>query len=282
MSYCLISQKKVYNCFIMRTIYKLIFAFTLISTASINSLQSQNLIRNGGFEDFVYNDTIPDFWNYVAFFSAPTGLECSGIGKFQLDNDAYEGNYAIKLETTQNEECRYEGNIMTYNDLAGSNNLSDYIPLNTVPDKFSFKYKYEPIGNDTAIFFMIFKYYNSSTKTVEKTDTLFYEITEEHSTYTEYSADLDFSEWENKPNYYTLFISSCRDLILPNILYYNNETACNVGTKLWIDDIRMFDKFSSIESMNPSFNITLYPNPVIDKLYINIKNKNVTGFIKNI
>jgi hypothetical protein len=150
-----------------------------------------NGIVNGDFEDWEritmgaveFDSPSGDFWaslNYLKDLgAAETALKT---------DDAYSGNFALKLEAKAYGEGWVIPGIMVAGffdlDQDPGDNLIQGKPIDTLPDYFSLYYKYLPATNDTAIVVSYLTKFNSQTMLRDTIAVAQTEIREQADSYT--------------------------------------------------------------------------------------------------
>jgi hypothetical protein len=137
-------------------------------------------------------------------------------------------------------------------------------PYTFKPKRFQLYYKYQPVGGDSAHMFMLLSKYNTIKK---QRDTIAYAgqiVKTAVPAYTLFSQDLVYSDTLATPDSITILFASSAGYDFKNL------TKCKgqVGSQLWIDEVRVMYPVSIKELPACNLNIRVYPNPVKDVLYL--------------
>lgn len=173
--------------------------------------------------------------------------------------DCQNGNYAVKITNVEIFGGGYMGFLTNGN--VGDDGPFGGMPVFNNPDKIKFYYKYIPNGPDTAIFFtQLFKWDNSlnisvsvETKQIKLPPT---------PNYTFYEVSFDYNL---TPSADTMNISFASGNLLEPGNYIGK------GSSLYVDNITVTYKSSSVEDYLFGSAINVYPNPCSDKLRIDIR-----------
>jgi Secretion system C-terminal sorting domain len=219
----------------------------------IDNLQftnSTDQFPNNDFNDWSDIETEePEDWftpNFVSVISnSPVSITKS--------TDSRSGNYAMRIETV---EISFFGDSpdtigYTSTGTVGDEGIEGGFPYTGQPDKLSGYYKFEPVGNDTALVNVIFSKYNAIAG---ETDILM-DVTIKLPTASDYSLfeiPIDLSE-----------IPDTANVTIGSSNFDEEESFVGVGSVLLVDDIR----FEFVNGTNePLFaeEALIFPNPASD------------------
>lgn len=243
-----------------------ILAFTCFIFFGSGIVQSQD-ISNQGLENWVGEGMLvhPQGWTSSNDFSSPIGFQ--GV---YFDSTAHEGQLAAKIITTNIgfAGAPYAGFIVNGKMIPSGHHDLDSIhlagePFSLRPDALSGYYKYESdaLIEDWGHAFVILKRYDSVN---QKIDTIAYgenTLLNPSKDYNFFTVELDYYNDLDPDSIVVAFFST----------YPNNPIS---GGRLWIDDIRL-EYGTFVKNVTERNEISVFPNPVRDVLYINCNNPEV-------
>jgi hypothetical protein len=221
----------------------------------LNGVSSQ--IPNSGFESWInYSFYDPENWmtsNFMTFLGG-------GLSATQ-STEHFDGSYSIRLETqlTQwNDTISFvtNGNI-------GENGPSGGLPISEIPEKFTFYYKYFPVGQDTALAAGLLYYYDpvlDSTLMLEE----------------EMIKLAPADEWTYFEIPFTLVGTPIPDTL--NIAFSSSNldeegASVSLGSVLYIDKVEVILQTSVFENRpDLSQSLEINPNPADQYIEISLEN----------
>ena len=223
---------------------------------------SQNTqIPNGNFEN--WTDTAnADNWN-----SNNINLYLTQINFVQRTSDANSGYYAAKIETKNTLITDFSGifTLGSYNILYGAYGGVD---INVKPLKLEGYYKYYPEAGDTMAIFILMTKWNTLTS---NRDTLFYGYKVSSSltsNYTSFEIPITYTPSTATPDTFNIILASSAGL------------APQVGSALYIDDLKLTYADDGINESNQSEIFSVFPNPSSGIVSILLKNNKENNIIK--
>ncbi len=213
---------------------------------------------NGDFEDWTsYSSEEPEDW----FTSNLVGFNIGEIAVTK-STDSYEGNYAIQLESS----LTFWGDTLAFitNGTFGDEGPEGGMPVDSIPDKLSGYYKYEPVGPDTALVALTLFYHNPNTG--------FNQILEESvihlleaSEYTYFEVPVNYFSLPEPDTVNISFASSNIDWVSGYV---------GLGSTLHLDalEITYKENITSVNLTESNFEHNLYPNPASEKVFIDVYN----------
>ncbi|MEZ5199088.1 MAG: hypothetical protein R2764_22710 [Bacteroidales bacterium] len=146
------------------TVFGIPEAGSTITVDNIGFVGANASFPNYSFEDWTeYSSEEPENWFTSNFFNFSIGT--SSVSKTE---DSYEGDYAIKMVNTVSVWDDTLGLIT--NGTFGAQGPIKGMTIDSIPDKLSGYYKYEPVGPDTALARMALYYYNETSGNAEILD----------------------------------------------------------------------------------------------------------------
>jgi hypothetical protein len=220
---------------------------------SISFLNSTQPFPNGSFEEWtpiIIEE--PDNWTTLNIIN-------SGVQKHSVTKttDSYEGNYAIRVESVQTPWGDTLGFIT--NGVLGNNGPEGGMAVSANPKKISGYYKYFPIGLDTAFAGVTtYKYDSSSESTMQLTSHLI-SLTAA-SSYTYFEIPLGYN------------LLPVADTVNIFFAANNMENSVSIGSVLFLDSLNISYYSLPVGIQTPNIKlesgISIYPNPIKDKLNI--------------
>lgn len=157
--------------------------FTLLCLFACLSVAHAQTVPNGGFESW----QVTTFEEPLDYFTSNSENAKNGNGQAIFPatktTDAYAGQYAIKLTTT-NSGTVTDFAFFANGNPGGGSVFQGGLPYNQKPTGISFHYKSNIIGNDTAIFLVMFK------KNGVSLGNYIYKFTQTKTAYTLFNATL--------------------------------------------------------------------------------------------
>lgn len=234
--------------------------------SSAQSLVNENFetwINNSAFED-------PEGWVTLNDLSPEYGIPFTVL----KSSDAKEGNYAAQLQS--------------YTFLDGNNNV-DTLPAIMVYGSdinsgityawakrlktISFTYKYLPNGIDTGIMYLTVGYRNRRTNRYVDQGGAYYIFNKKETTYTKIYLPLYYTSNHKCDTFVFAFINSFEK---------TNGNRVKPGTVLLIDDIDTeWEDFPAVMNFEePELELGIYPNPVIDRIFLKgLNGERFTGVV---
>jgi len=225
---------------------------------SISFLNSPQPFPNGSFEDWTAMDVEePDDWTTVNFGTIGLGLYSA-----TKTTDSYEGNYAIRIESTKTLWGDTIGFIT--NGIFGNNGPESGMAVSANPQKISGYYKYFPIGQDTA-YAGVFTYkYNSMSDSTTMLSSMIIPLTA-NSSYTYFEIPLTYN------------LLPVADTVNIFFAANNMDNSTTIGSVLFIDSLNISYFLLPVEiqtvNNNSEYAISIYPNPVQDILNVPAQSK---------
>jgi len=187
---------------------------------------------------------LPDgWWSFNEILYLITGTEC-----LTKTTDAYAGNYALQLSTTQEMVDANVIPVLTN----GHFNLTNFsiqggIPFIAQPDQLKGRYKFESPINDSA-YILVEMLQNGAV------------------IHTELSFLPTTSFWT--PFNVVINLNQAPDSV--RLTFYSSE---ELGANLWLDDLHFFGGDLGQNDLNPTEDFTVYPNPANESITIQLKEK---------
>jgi hypothetical protein len=210
---------------------------------------------NTDFENWTTVESLePDNWwtpNFALINQTPCVTQST---------DAYSGNYALRIENVLSaglDTIGFASNGYFINeDFAGG------MPVLQNPVKVTGYYKYNPVGNDTALVGVFSSKYNASLGYSERLDSSLVKLTATNI-YTYFEVPLYYNSWPIADTLNITFASG-------NFQY---DTSLLVpGSVLLVDDIEVIYNPVGFEDVNLIASEQVYPNPANNVLYIKMLN----------
>ena len=228
-----------------------------LDNLSFTGVNSQPALLNGDFEQ----------WSDVSLNTPDTWDNDFKEERVHRTTDAYEGNYAVKLETVRGEKGEDEvknGQIMTgYYEQGCDGNcypLGGYPYNNMADDVLEFYYKYAPTGNHPASVDFWFRK-NNGNGNIQSGGTG-HKTLAAASQWTYAEAPVYISQLGFTPDTVVVQFSSTSGDV---------KTLADVGSILLIDKV-VFRSQKGLGVNNISAdNFMVYPNPASDKVTLNVE-----------
>lgn len=245
---------------------------TFTTTALATTLFAQQpQINNGGFETWPSNAKAPTSWSTIESAANEAGAGLLITGKTFSNKETTSGNYVEGAQaiSIQNDEVNVGQTIKIPGTLMYGKILIDIAtqsfrpiptPFNGLPDAIKFSYKYTPVSNDTAAFFVALSKYVQlvdSSQTIGGVGERLYETT----TWDSVTAPIDYDP---------MFAGQNPDSVL--VGFVSGGATRNKGSKLWVDNVRFVYSTSTgmIEIPVETPTIKVFPNPVVNTLNLAI------------
>lgn len=196
----------------------------------------------------------PDNWNTLNLFSL-----LGGPISVTKSTDAHGGNFAARVETID-----IDGDTLGFlfnGDLA-EDGPHGGMAVNANPKKLNGFYKYTPTGLDTALAGLVAYSYNSTLDSLIPVDSALVQLTSTAG-YTSFEVSLTYNGF---PPIDTLGILFSASNALEEGFYQG------VGSVLLLDDLSLEYFPASVEEVDNSLPIAIYPNPVKSVLYLQYGN----------
>ena len=194
------------------------------------SVQSQNLIPNGSFENWNNQGgyEAPDGWTSSSKLTTTFGIPENAV-KVSGPNDVYSGNHAIRLESTTFFGAPVSGHVglgdITYN----NETYGGGIAVTQSPDNFTGWYKFDPVNGDSAVFAIMVTKWNSTLSKRDTLGTAFFVSTNHDSIYTKFDVPFVYTSSLTPDSLFLEIISGGPSTQGGSVLYVD-ELAANVDT----------------------------------------------------
>jgi hypothetical protein len=184
--------------------------------------------------------------------------------------DAYMGGTSLRLTTQAikfgNDEDTVGFIQNTEKYINGSDAGQAYAGM-AIPQTFRGYYKYNAVGNDTAIMYLAFSVWDSVGDSSRVIGDYFGRSFPPSTDYTAFSLDLDLAEMPD--SFFLAFSASDVDGIL-------SSAEPGIGSELYLDEIEFYDGVTSISPLDIASTMDLYPNPASDRVKIVLNTPGVT------
>jgi len=232
------------------------------STITVDNLTfvgDDAVVPNGDFEDWTdYSSEEPEDWfssNLLSFYTGQTPVTKT--------TDSYEGNFASRLESS----LTFWGDTLAFitNGTFGDEGPEGGMPVDSVPEKLSGYYKYEPVGPDTAVAAVTLYYHNPNTGNTTMLEESWIQLLPA-STYTYFEIPVNYFALPEPDTVNIAFASS-------NLDFFENGYV-GLGSTLYIDALEMTYKehITSVNSPEDNLDHNIYPNPASEKVFIDVYN----------
>ncbi|HPD66069.1 MAG TPA: T9SS type A sorting domain-containing protein [Bacteroidia bacterium] len=173
--------------------------------------------------------------------------------------DYQQGNYAAKITNIS----IMSGEILGFltNGTIGENGPLGGMPVFNNPDKVKFYYKYIPNGPDTAVFFTVLTKWDNSLGISVNVEQKQIKLPPTPN-YTYFEVSYDYNQTPSADTLNITFGSG-------NFIDQGNYVG--LGSALYIDNVTVTYKSSSVEDYLAGNAINIYPNPASDKITIDIR-----------
>ena len=228
--------------------------FALILLIQYSSGQQ---IANGGFEQW---DTIGDYTQPTNWYSLNALTQFGFDPTTTITNDAHSGKYAVVIETKSS--ISELAGVLSSSPILDNQfepNLTKLkVPFSGSPSSMGFYFKSFPAKNDSSVVSMVLTKWNIAQ---QKTDTIATATAYFSKMVTQYTfANVIFN--------YTLSAS-------PDSMFFIASSSADgfnptVGSKFIIDDLQLAYQPISVKEVFSAFIVSVYPNPVNEKLFINV------------
>jgi hypothetical protein len=222
---------------------------------SVHLATAQNATPNSGFENWtpINNYFNPDGWNNLNSNTAILGvLTCARVS---ASADVHSGTYAMKLTTRSVFGITANGIASTATLITTPPyGVTGGIPYTLRPDSITGWYKYNPASAADSGFFQ-FVLQGSAGDTIGFVKKCTPNTTV--STYTRFSAPITYFSSAAPTNSYWILSSS-------------DGTNPVVNSALFVDDLALVFNTSSLSEFISQHEWSVYPNPVSDKIFLNI------------
>jgi hypothetical protein len=222
---------------------------------------------NGGFENWIteFSYETPEDWqtmNVLSLTTPPNPLSAfksSGI-------DKYSGFYGLKIQSihvTNNPApagiADTFGVVFKGKITISPTSFKPGFPYNARPEKLQFYSKYNPVGNDTALVWVLLRKWNGVA-----TDTIAFGVLEIAATpiFGLFEIPLIYQSDSQYPDSADIAFFSSRDSL-----------TARVGSALFVDDVLFTGWVGMDEYTYTPENIKLYPNPIKNELNIDFSSR---------
>lgn len=234
------------------TVFGIPEAGSTITVDNIGFVGANASFPNYDFEDWTqYSSEEPEDWFTSNFFNFSIGT--SSVSKTE---DSYEGDYAIKMVNTVSVWDDTLGLIT--NGTFGAQGPIKGMPIDSIPDKVSGYYKYEPVGTDTALARMALYYFNENTGNTEILDDQVIQL----------PPVSEYTYFEIESNYFSLPEPDTVNIAFASGNFIDEGAYVGLGSTLYIDALEITYKphIVGVEA-KPFANIhSVYPNPASNKV----------------
>lgn len=232
----------------------------------------QPQINNGGFETWPSNAKAPTSWSTIESAANDAGAGLLISGKTFSSKETTAGNYVegVQAISVQNDEVNLGSTIkipgtLMYGKIIINIAAQSFRPVPTPftgsPDALKFAYKYVPVNDDTASFFVRLSKYVQLADSSQTVGGVAERLLETAS-WDSVTAPIDYDP---------IFAGQSPDSVL--VGFISGGATRNKGSKLWIDNVRFVYGTSTgiVELPIETPVIKIYPNPVVNTLNLAIK-----------
>lgn len=248
-----------------------------ISIALVLFLLSFTIVKaqipNGGFEDTLQNGYLKNW--HASFLAIIIVIDSNGVSHsdslsgfsfVSKSNDAHSGNQAVQIKNIYNytQQITYPGVMNLGDDTDAYATFSQMIPLSQRPTDFSFYYKYNSVGNDSA-YANVVLYDKWGNPVCDETLLLG-------------SSNSNYA-YANMPLKY--FTTPNDSATIATIMFSTakiNTTNAHFGSTLLIDDVSFSKKANGVNNILNQNAFEVFPNPVLNE--VNVKGINEINSIK--
>lgn len=180
--------------------------------------------------------------------------------------DSYSGTYAAKLETKEISGFgTLIGGLLASGVFDGNASPGQNVklgqPYTGRPANFNVYYKYSPVSNDSAAFYLALTKWNTSTNQRDTIGEAFYTELNTVSTYTQLNIPIFYYSTETPDTIAVLFGSSAAA----------DNFQGQVGSTLYIDELTLPNTVGINELLFNEVAINTFPNPTSDELVVSIQ-----------
>ena len=240
----------------------------LLNVVTIDSVHVHHAnasIPNGSFENWQrYSARSPSNWGSLSFITS----YFSG-NMLKRTTNSHSGEYAALLQSkwglfffnTDTLGHMATGSVSFSTGLGGSEVTvnADGVAVSKAPQSVEFYYRYNPTGNDTGAFGYELRHYDQEGDSLRSVAERYVDLMPQ-SNYTRKEVNVDYSGSLSVDTMVLTFASSKGPLF---------GRQANLGSQLYIDDLSVsYSESSSLKPNEPSQDLTVYPNPVQDKLIV--------------
>jgi hypothetical protein len=225
---------------------KKLLLFAAVYFYVLQSVYSQQVLPNPGFEDWTVTGTYedPDGWTTANSFSSLVGIELTT--KATAPADVHSGNFALKTETIfigAPVSQPVPGLVTTGTLHITTQTIDGGIAYTSRPDSIGGWYKYLPAGDDSAyVTFLMFSFFRDTIGRA-----VFIGGTT-HGLYKWFSAPIVYELPDNPVTAYFM--------IAPSPRYGADDSSA-----LWLDDMELIFATGLEEENSLDKKLSIYPNP---------------------
>lgn len=234
------------------TVFGIPEAGSTITVDNIGFVGANASFPNFDFEDWTqYSSEEPEDWFTSNFFNFSIGT--SSVSKTE---DSYDGDFAIKMVNTVSVWDDTLGLIT--NGTFGAQGPIKGMPIDSIPDKLSGYYKYEPVGSDTALARMALYYFNETTGNTEKLDDRVINL----------PPASEYTYFEIESNYYSLPEPDTLNIAFASGNFIDEGAYIGLGSTLYIDALEITYKPHIVGIGEEKYETIhhVYPNPASDQI----------------
>ena len=243
----------------MKKLLLFTIAFIIVSKVIAQPFPNGNLEGWQQSQSGLYSQPTGGFWatlNPLADLTGPVTVEKT--------TDACQGEFAAKLTTKNFTSLLVAGFLAsgTFNQLNLANPLTIGKPFTQKPQTLSGCYKYAPVNGDSAALVSILTKWNSQTNSRDTIASAGGITTQPQVDYTNFNYTYEYFSQETPDSIQIVFTSSADGA--------NNNGQ--VGSALWVDNVELGILNGINIPLMPEVAVTLYPNPAVDNVTINLEN----------
>lgn len=213
---------------------------------------------NGDFEDWIdLSAEEPDDWRTTNVFTIPASS--TSVSK---STDSHSGSYAAKIES----QVTNWGDTLGFitNGYIADDGPAGGMPVEDIPAMLTGYYKYAPTGQDTALAGLTLYHYNPATGSTDVLENAFIKL----------PPASDYTYFEIQVDYYSLPEPDTVNIAFGSGNFDEPGAFIGLGSTLIVDDIDITFKphIVSVADQPAGSEAKIYPNPVRETLFIEIKN----------
>lgn len=215
----------------------------------------QDSVRNGGFERWGVNPfyDVPENWTTLnplaQIFNVKLAFRTTDA------SEVNSGSSAIKLETRNIPGIGVTPSILTNGVVnTATQSVGGGSPISSRPVSFSFAYRFDPMGADTANASVEFTKWNAETGSTDLIGVVGVAILSTQGAWMDTLVQVDYSSTEIPDSVLILFNTG-------------NPPSVTIGTSLFIDDVSYGYTGVGIATVE-SIGLRMYPNPATDMITI--------------
>ncbi len=243
----------------MKKLLLFTIAFIIVSKVIAQPFANGNLEGWQQSQSGLYDQPTGGFWatlNPLVDLTGPVTVEKT--------TDACQGEFAAKLTTKNFTSLLVAGFLAsgTFNQLNLANPLTIGKPFTQKPQTLSGCYKYAPVNGDSAALVSILTKWNSQTNSRDTIASAGGITAQPQVDYTNFNYTYEYFSQETPDSIQIVFTSSADGA--------NNNGQ--VGSALWVDNVELGILNGINIPLMPEVAVTLYPNPAVDNVIINLDN----------